>query len=277
MNAVDVQGPRFFYSEPEALFRVGPLGGAAEHAEGEMLTGEWMRDSAGRPSRGALFVLVDDVFGVAALVHRPTGRWAVTTELSLDFTADAAADGRAVFAVADHLADDSVGGLSQGTVRDANGRVLAVGTVRVRYSDQVPVQLHDESRVMLPHFERESPGPNLPVERLLGAEIDLTSTPSLLLPASPLLANSMGPTHGGILACASEILAITTARLTDPEFVTASVQISFVRPGPPHAPTTLTAEVKHGGRTLQVIEVTSRGPEGKACTIATVVCQVGAP
>ena len=265
------QGPLFFYAEPEALFRVGPLELTGEHSTGEMLVGSWMRDRSGRPSRGAQFVLVDDAFGVAALVHRPAGRWAVTTELSLDFAADVPLTNVALFAAADLVAEDAEGGLARGTVRDADGRLLAVGTARVRYSDQLPAQLADPARMMLPHFERTVPGPEGPVEDLLGA---IFTEGGLELPPSPLLANSMGPMHGGVLGCASELLAVTTARRTDDRFVTSSIHIAFVRPASATEVVTFTAVAKHAGRTLQVYEVTSRNAGGKPCTIATVTCQV---
>jgi len=265
------QGRLFFYSEPEALFRVGPIEASSEHADGEMLVGSWMRDRTGRASRGSLFVLVDDVFGVAALVHRPAGRWAVTTELSLDFGTDAPLEARAVIASADLVTEDAESGLGRGSVTDADGRLLAIGTARVRYSDQLPAQIGDPKRMILPHFERESAGPDGPVEDLLGAII---TEDGLELPPSRFLANSMGPMHGGVLACASEFLAVTTARRTSEDFVTTSIHVAFVRPAGATESVTFTAVARHASRTLQVYEVTSRNAEGKACTIATVTCQV---
>jgi acyl-coenzyme A thioesterase PaaI-like protein len=264
--------PRFFYSEPEALFRVGPLLGEDDRADGKMLTGEWLRNAAGRPSRGSMFVLIDDVFGVAAMGHRPAERWAVTTEISVDFLSDPPSDGRTLSANAAELADDANGSLSRGSVFDPRGALLATGTLRVRYTDALPKQLQDESHLMLPHFERESPGATGTVEDLLGARFE--DDHRMVLAPSTLLSNSMGPLHGGILGCASELLGITVARHTDPGFVTTSVRVAFVRPGPSETAVAFTAVKKHAGRTLQVIEVTSWNPAGKPCSIATVLAQV---
>jgi len=263
--------PVFFYAEPEAMFRVGPIDVEGAHSTGEMLAGSWARDGSARPSRGALFVLVDDVFVLAALAHRPAGRWGLTTELSLDFGMDPAAGTDSIYAAADFVAADAESGLASGTVRDADGRVLAVGTARVRYTDQLPAALADPGRVVLPHFEREAAGPTGPVEQLLGA---IATEEGLELPASAQLSNSMGPVHGGLLACASELLAVTTARRTNTAFVTSSVHIAFVRAASAREPVRFTVEAKYEGRTLRVYEVTSRGPSGKPCTIATVTCQV---
>jgi uncharacterized protein (TIGR00369 family) len=266
--------PDFFYSEPEVLFRINELSASAEGVRSSMVSGEWMLSPTGDASRGSLSVLLDVVLGIATLTERPHGRWGVTVELSVDFCADPPLTGEDISGEASIIENDQDGGLARGSLQDAAGTLLAVATARLRYSDRLPVALADDGAIVIPHFERSEPPRSVPTAELIGAILPPASgsNDTLLLPASPLNLNPAHTVHGGILACATELLGLTVARAANPDFITTSLRIAFLRAPRAGQALTFTAVVKHPGRALQVIEVTARDDRGKACSVGTVTC-----
>ena len=106
----------------------------------------------------------------------------------------------------------------------------------------------------------------------------LTRTPgaaTLVLPGSGTLVNPMGNLHGGIMFCASELAGHAAVQSMDYPLTTASVTITYLRPGLATGPTVFEASTVHRGRTLAVTQVTSRNAAGKICTLATVTSHHG--
>ena len=242
---------------PETLFRVGPVTVDGSAVRLSMATGPWLAAADGRPAAGALGVLLDDTLGQAVIVHRPDGHWAVTTELAFDLAAPLPADGSPLACDAELVSLDAAGGLSRGTVRDARGTVVAVGTIWTRFVPGVPESVLAGSYGPASVDGRAAGS----LQELLGLRpVDDT----LVLPDRPELGNPAGRLHGGVVACAAECAAQGTAT----GLVTASLRISYVRPA--IAPVVLTPVVLHGGRSLGVVEVVARGADGRTCAIATV-------
>jgi uncharacterized protein (TIGR00369 family) len=243
---------------PEELFRTGPVTVDGGVARLTMATGPWLHDGDGRPAAGALGVLLDDLLGQAVIVHRPAGSWAVTTELTIDVGGPLPADGSRLDADAEPVSVDDAGGLSRGTVRAADGSVVAVGTTWSRFVPGVPRSVLDGAYG--PASVRRGAG-SLP--ELLGVG---WADGVLVLPDRPDLVNPAGRVHGGVVACAAECAARRAVARSG--LATASLRVTYVRPAV--APVVLTPTVLHGGRSLAVVEVLARGADARTCAIATV-------
>ena len=249
----------------EALFRVAPVTGDATHGRTHMPTGPWLSDECGLPCRGALGVLMDDVTGYPITARCQDGQWAVTTELHLDFTRGPALDGSILRADSTVVAVDEDGGLATGRVLDESGRVVALGSARLRFvaadapagsvPDDVRARATATSIVELlgAHHRRDNVG--------AGMELD----------PSEWLCNPLGNVHGGVLLCASEI-AGHSAVTPHAEFQTTSIAMAFVRPCPGTEPITFAPRVIYRGRRFAVVQVVGRNRPGKTCTTATVTC-----
>ena len=71
----------------------GPGNQRPRSHEGVHRTGDWMLGPDGKPCRGSLGVLADDVLGYAVVAERPVGHWAVSTEIFVDFCSVLPVDG----------------------------------------------------------------------------------------------------------------------------------------------------------------------------------------
>ena len=93
--AIDLQAREvpFFAGGPEALLHVGGVGGRADDASGTMRTGPWNAGPDGVGVAGALGVLIDVVWGGAAVACAPAGQWGMSTELQASFGAPLPTDG----------------------------------------------------------------------------------------------------------------------------------------------------------------------------------------
>ena len=239
-----------------------------------MRTGDWMLGPDGKPCRGSLGVLADDVLGYAVVAERPVGHWAVSTEISVDFSSVLPVDGTTLYAESHAVEFDLIGGLSKGRIVDLLGRTIALGTERVRFVPETPsapaysvgagafvgpVSLTDSHR--------------LSTADLLGASTRQTDCGATLeLTAGLPLSNPMGNLHGGISLCASEIAGLAALQSSSHPLVTASIHIAYLRPVLLDGKVSFSAKALHRGRTLGVAQVISHNSAGQGCTIATVTC-----
>ncbi|AXY50592.1 PaaI family thioesterase [Rhodococcus ruber] len=255
---------RFFSTAAEKLFRVADVTGDETRGLTDMLTGPWLADEFGQPYRGTLGVVMDDVMGHLVSGPTPEGHWAVSTEIHLDFIADPPVDGSVLRAESWVLGRGSRTGLAGGRVVDAQGRLIACGSTRLQ---TVPLTDPPGAPVLSPD-DLDSRLRARSIIDLLGAE-HARGASGIEFGPSPMLANPMGNIHGGVLLCASEI-AGSAALPTDAEFRTTSIHISYLRPCPSDEPVTFTPKVVHCGRSLGIVEVSSRNAAGKTCTTATI-------
>ncbi|MFC9553420.1 PaaI family thioesterase [Rhodococcus sp. NPDC056960] len=266
MTIEDVTALPFVATGAEALFRVAPVTGDATHGTSTMTTGPWLADELGMPCRGALGVLMDDVTGYPITARARAGQWSVTTELHLDFSRSPALDGSILRAESEVVAVDPDGGLASGRIVDESGRVVAIGSARLRF---VAAELPPRSVL----DDIAPPRVNAPsIIELLGAHHRRdNASAGLELEPSESLRNPLGNVHGGILLCASEI-AGHSAVTPQGEFRTTSIAMAYVRPCPGTEPITFAPRVIYRGRTFAVVQVVGRNQSGKTCTTATVTC-----
>lgn len=264
----------FVTGGPEALFRVGQVTNDGGLIRGSMRTGDWMLGRDGQPCRGALGVLADDILGYALIAERPHGRFAVSTEISVDFCSPFPVDGSTLYAEGYPVEFDMIGGLSRGRIVDRIGRTIAFGSERVRYVPETPsapgyvssADVFAGRNGLVDSNRRSTPDPLRATTRRHdnGATLELA--------AAPELSNPLGTMHGGISLCASEMAGLAALQSGPHPLVTASVHIAYLRPVSVAGEVTFTATVLHRGRTMGIAQVVSHNSAGKACTIATVTC-----
>ncbi len=195
----------------------------------------------------------------------PEGFWAVSTEIHLDFIEDPPVDGAILRAESWVLGRGARAGLAGGRIVDAQGRLIASGTTRLQ---TVPLIAPPGAPAISPD-DLDSRLRARSIVDLLGVEYAREAS-GIEFGPSPMLANPMGNIHGGVLLCASEITG--SAALADADFRTTSIHISYLRPCPSDEPVTFAPKIVHRGRSLGIVEVSSRNTAGKTCTTATVTC-----
>jgi acyl-coenzyme A thioesterase PaaI-like protein len=220
---------------PEALLRMSELTVEDGVYAGWMPVGPWLAVRRRTPA-GALAVLVDDLLGYAITEELPSGRWSVSTEITLDLLRALPTAGR-VFVKARQTYSDAQGGFASGTVKDESGRLLAVCTQRGRVI-RAPEGLVEEGAWGGP----PRPGD---LERLLAVRADAP------MPTTDVLANEADHLHGGVSLFASDLVASALA----PELVTASIHIAYARGIPIGSEVVWRASVRHPGRSLTVVDV----------------------
>ena len=235
---------------PEALLRMGELTAQDRVFRGSMPVGPWLAAQRRTPA-GTLAVLVDDLLGYALTDDLPSGRWSVSTEITLDVLRPLPTSGR-LLADARVVQSDAQGGFAAGTVRTEDGTRIAVCTQRGRFIP-APDGLVEEGAWGGP----PRPGD---LERLLGVRdgVPLTTT--------DVHANEGGNLHGGVSMLVSDVVAGALA----PGLVTSSIHITYTRAVPIGAEITWRAEVRHPGRSLTVVDVDGV-VDDRVCTTARVV------
>ncbi|GAB2841220.1 hypothetical protein GCM10022221_45670 [Actinocorallia aurea] len=264
---------------PERLFGVEVDGDAEGGQSGSMASGAWMA-RPGEPAAAALAVLMDDTLGRAAAERRPEGSWAVTTELSADYTGVPPGDGRRITSRGSVVSADERGALARGVIEDGEGRALALMTLRSRFllgmvmrpggangvvAGEAPERVSMAAMLGLADRIAE-PGPGQRGRE----ELANSSAPSgLVLCGREELANGSGAMHGGVVLCAAQLAA---GRLLPggEGFFLASARIGYLRRLEACDDLELTTRLVHGGRTFRIVEVTVRGPGGRVGAVATV-------
>ncbi|MBM4509634.1 hypothetical protein GS421_11280 [Rhodococcus hoagii] len=85
---------------------------------------------------------------------------------------------------------------------------------------------------------------------------------ALVVPANPALANKLGVMHGGIQACAVDLVGAAALSRPDAPMYTASMRINFFRPPPSTPMSRSPRRVVRAGRSVAVARVTSTGSDG---------------
>ncbi|MFC9516920.1 PaaI family thioesterase [Nocardiaceae bacterium NPDC056970] len=216
-----------------------------------------------------LGILIDDILGFTLWDRRGDRTGVVTADLSVDFVTptgwigpEVVADGRAVAITGD-------GGIASTELRDGAGTLLATATAWGNFVDGGA----DRSTTVARPASVPGAIPEASVSSLtrIGARFeDSADGTRLVVPANPALANKLGVMHGGIQACAIDLVGNAAVSTPDAPMYTASMRINFFRPAPVDADVVFTAEVVRAGRSVAVARVTSTGADGRACAVATV-------
>lgn len=247
---------------PERLFKVSPLRYHEGKYHGSMQTGAWLERQPGSASSGGIGVLMDDTLGAAAMVGRPENTWAVTTELALNFIHPLTSDGSLITATAQCLGSDHEGGIAQGHAFDAEGRLLAHGTTRAKFTPGTPDPV-----------KRQTAAPPVNATASSMSELLSPSKSSTLvnttLPANPHFINPHGSVHGGILLAMVEFAASRFMASFSSGLGLSSLQLTYVRPA--IGDLTISLAERHRGRSLVALEAVVTGGSGKPCVLATAI------
>lgn len=251
----EVDGGRQHYliphGRPEEAFGLSGLGVSPEGSHGSMPLGPWVREADGRLAVGALGVLVDNVLAQAVLEERPADRWAVTTELALDFFTEPAPGGEVSISGARRRVLDEGGGAATGCVVDAEGSVIASATFWGRFVDGVPEPVRRGSRAPALTSRPSS------IDDLVGLA---GPEHERVLPQRPATVNPLGMMHGGVLVAALERAAVDGGARPH-GMVTASLRVDFLRPA--SGDQRLVVRQIHRGRTFASAEVSALRHDGK--------------
>lgn len=220
---------------PEAMLRIGELTVEDGVYRGAMAVGPWLAVERRTPA-GAVAVLADDLLAYAIAEDLPSGRWSVSTEITLDVLRALPTTGR-VFVKAQRVGSDDQSGFATGTVKDESGRLLAICSQRARYV-RAPEGLVEEGAWGGP----PRPGD---LERLLAVRADVP------MATTDVFANEADQLHGGISMFASELVAASAA----PGLVTASIHVAYTRGIPIGSEVTWRTATRHVGRSLAVVDV----------------------
>ena len=250
----------FLAGGPEALLHVADVGGHPGNATGTMRTGPWNVAADGAPAFGALGVLTDVVWGGAAVACAPPGQWGITIEMEASFGAPPPADGSRLHAHGEAVHRDAQGALATGTVRAADGTLIAAGSQRTRFRSAAPQQRPLDPDAVAPLAGRG-------IADLLGLAPD--GTGELAFIPALRVANTAGIAHGGILFCASELAASRALGAAAAGLAPSSLKIVYLRPGAIGEELRCLAEIIYRGRTTATVHVRCVRPDGKACTVAT--------
>lgn len=251
----------FFPGGPDALFHVDEVGGDTAAATGSMATGPWTVGPDRHPAPGSLGVLIDVVWGGAAVAAGPSGLWGVSTDMHASFARPLPADGSRVVAHGQLMFADDVNALATGTVLAADGSLLATGTQRTRFAPAAP------RRRPLPR-ERQRSATSLDAATAIGLGSEDGSEHALAITSE--LANPAGILHGGVAFCASELAASRAVDAGDAGLVPTSMQISYLRPGIVGTTLSVQTEIVHRGRTSAAVIVRCVRADGRPSTVAAV-------
>jgi uncharacterized protein (TIGR00369 family) len=185
----------------------------------------------GLPTTAPAAMLVDHVGGVVNHNRRGQGQWTVTTELSLELTADAEAiidadPATPLFATAVPITAKNAAPLAECTLT-IGGEFLARATVRSVYIDAPD----DHPWEWIDAGDPAELAPTLAERMALRAGSD-PNAPVLYQTPDSALNNTMSIVHGGISAAALELVA-SAAINHDPNGIplkTASLHVNYLRP-----------------------------------------------
>jgi uncharacterized protein (TIGR00369 family) len=228
----------------------------------------------GAPTVGPLAILVDAAAGMVNHYRRRTDRWTVSSELSLDVSANGieAMDDGAPPVVASASAVGSVGmtPLSICTLT-CGDTVIGTGTVRSVFIPADGVTAKRPPQTVL----GEAPT----LADLMAVQIQPGQDGSTMLDsrvlnqhADPDLNNDIGIVHGGMAAAGLELAAsaaINSDRCAG-LFHTASLRVNFVRPFFAGSSSRYVGTALRVGRTTGVADAQAIGDDGKVALTARV-------
>lgn len=228
-------------------------------------------DSRAASPTATLGILVDDVLGFTLWDRRGERTGLVTADLSVDFITPTGwigpelhADGRVVTVTED-------GGVSATEIRDADGALIATGTL---WGNFVDGGADRSTGIVRPLATADAiPDPLASPLTRIGGRFEGGDRTRLVVPPNAALANKLGVIHGGIQASAIDLVGNAAVSTPDAPMHTASMRINYFRPASVDHDLVFTAEVIRAGRSVAVTRVTSTGGDGRVCAVATVTCR----
>lgn len=244
---------------PELLFGVDEVVGTSAETLGRMTLNPLMYTADG-VSPGALGVFADTAIGSAAVAYRPSGGWAATTELTMDFCAPIPAAGGFLHACGRTAHRYATGAVATGTITDDTGSTVAVVTERVQFSTAAPRPRE------LPAGRSATPAGEGLAQRLglrdAGAGLELDVVDPVINPGGSL--------HGGVALYASDRAAGQAIAGRAPGLETAMMNAVYLRPGPAGQTVRFDVDIEYIGRSSALAVVRSTRTDGKVCTVVTI-------
>jgi uncharacterized protein (TIGR00369 family) len=104
------------------------------------------------------------------------------------------------------------------------------------------------------------------------------TTAEFVLGKPPFPPNPNGAVNGGIIALAvDQIMGVLAARVAPTGSMPVTAVLNVIFHAPAFAPVTLTARAVPGGRSIQTIEVSAHGADGRLSSTSTGTMSVGSP
>jgi uncharacterized protein (TIGR00369 family) len=267
----------------------------------------WLQSAAGTLTGGVLAFAADAPLGSALFTTLPPGTFLTTSELSLHFLRPPAPDCGAIITRARLIQAGHSQGLTEATIEDAAGHLLAHGTARniVTSFPFDPDMKPPEGQVPWPEyegphpFERPAEGEVIPQQvwdRMSGMEMmrawdrgELPTAPlskwidsshfefdegtfSVTFPASPWWTTGGGAFYGGVVSMFLDYAmhgAVHTALPAGTSWATLDLKTNFLRPvTPDSSPLRATAKILHRGRTIAVTSAELTDQAGKTIALA---------
>lgn len=268
----------------------------------------WLRSAAGVFLGGSLAIVADAALGVAIQTGLPPATPYTTSELSMNFLRPATVGSGALVARGRLVHLGRRFGLSEASIEDSSGRLLAHGTSRCFIFDQItPVPgPPDLAPVDLPThptpdpYQREPQGevwpqsvwdersglevmkaaaagelPRPPLAALTGMRPTAAEEGAMswVLPATGWLCSPTGFIQGGVIAMLADValggsVATTLDRRT--AYASVDLKVHYLRPVPPDGnELTARARVTHAGRNIAVASAEILNAAGKRVALAT--------
>lgn len=229
----------------------------------------------GRSTVAPLAMLVDHIGGLVNHHRREQDEWTVSSELAMELTPDAlarigAAPELPVVGTGRPFGPRTANALSSCELSHGD-HLVATATVRSFYI-RVPGHLADWPT---------DPAAELPPTDLgekLAVRVAETGGQTKVLQQSsnPVLDNSIGVVHGGVSACALELVAsaaVNDGRIDEP-LQTASLRVNFVRPFHSGAESRYEGSVLRVGRSSGIGEARAVGDDGTVAIVARLTAYV---
>ena len=274
----------------------------------KMPASPWWRSGAGLFLGGVFPFVADVALGGAIYSTLPAGMALTTSQLSMDFLRPATVESGAVIARGKLIQAGPSQGLSEATVEDAHGRLLAHATCRCILT---PLPFAPaEPPTSFPSFQEPSDGldpfrrppegevlpqetwdrnsgldvirgwasgdvPPPPVARLLGLRITEVEEgrAAYTMPASEWFCTAYRSFYGGAVALLADCAingAVTTTIAPRTAYGTLDLKINYLRPiRPDGRDLTARAEVVHRGRTIAVATAEILDADGKLVALAS--------
>jgi uncharacterized protein (TIGR00369 family) len=266
----------------------------------------WLQSAAGTLTGGVVAFAADAPLGSARCTTLPPGTWVTTSELSLHFLRPPAPDCGAIITRGRLIQAGRSQGVSEGTIEDAEGQLLAHATAR-NIIVRLPVAPPDPPDGPIPWPEYDTPHPfERPVEgevipqdvwdRMSGLEMnaawkkgELPNAPltnllgcrefeygegmfEMTVPASQWWTIAGGTFYGGALALFVDYAmngAIHTTLPAGTTWGTLDLKVNFLRPPTPDgSDLRVRGTVTHRGRTIAIASGAITSPEGKTVALA---------
>lgn len=289
------------------LFGLVPTDATETSSTFAMPASEWLQTSAGVYFAGTTALVADAPFGGAILAGVPAGVVGTTSELSMNFLRPADPSSKELVAKAEVIDVGRRLGLSQATVVDAHGRLLAHGTSRYvlmhldnlppptkigpvespDYETPDPWQRPVEGAVFPPEMCRDTPWlelfrasmngelPPAPFSLLFGTGISHAAEGEFAVQtkATEWLCSPARTIYGGIIAFIADnamMGAVYTTLPTGSAAATLDLKVNYLRPGfADGRMLTTRATVVHRGKRIAVTRAEMVNEDGKQIAIAT--------